>query len=78
MTWMPNVTNGNPGMDFIVKYRIKNQDEWMNTHLVVDELFVDIFEISSNETYEIVVASVEDEFTTESKIREINRGENSM
>lgn len=54
VTWTPDV-DGNPGTNFFVKYRIKDKGQWIKTKLITDEIFVDIGEILSNETYEIAV-----------------------
>lgn len=68
--WLPNV-EGNPGANFYVKYREKNETKWTQTDVVKDEDFVFIDGFLRNKTYEILTVSVDGSFMTESIIKEI-------
>lgn len=70
ITWIPE-RKGFGGSDFFVKYRIKDEKEWIKTEHIVFEDFVIINNLTLYQTYEIIVASVDGDHVAESQATEI-------
>lgn len=70
--------NGRPGTHFFVKYRIKGATSWWHTNHELDEDFTIIRALSPDETYEIIVVSVDGDYMTESELQEIQSTENNL
>lgn len=75
VTWLPCV-EGNPGTDFITKYRLRGETQWISTGRIVTEDFVVIQNLLTKETYEMYVESVEGKFVTGSQIGEVSQRQN--
>lgn len=67
--WLPN-RSGYSGSNFYVKYRIKNE-EWTNTDPIVINDFVIISDLSTCQTYEIIVVSIDGDKWAESPMQTV-------
>lgn len=77
VNWLPNV-NGRPGTHFFVKYRVKGEIYWSDTDYVLDEDFIIIRGLIPDETYEVVVISVDGNHMADSENKEIQTTVNSV
>lgn len=68
--WMP-AADGATGSNFFLKYRIKGESAWTLTHHEEVNDFVIIRQLSPNRLYQIVIVSVDGEFTAEGQMQEI-------
>lgn len=71
VVWKPNV-GGNPGVDFIVKYRLNGEMNWNSTDQIKDNDFVIILGLQLNKDYDCRVISVDGEYTAQSQILQIS------
>lgn len=69
ITWLPDV-KGNPGTNFLARYRIKGETEWLKTDIVRDNDFIIIDGLLSNKIYEIATVSIDGMFLAVSTIQE--------
>ncbi|XP_018562717.1 neuroglian-like [Anoplophora glabripennis] len=67
--WIPDVDN-NPGEYFYVKYRTKNDEEYVKTAPQMDEDYVILENFNACINYEIILVAVDGEFETESEPQE--------
>lgn len=72
--WMPAV-DGATGMNFFVKYRIKSESSWILTHHEEVNDFVIVRQLLPSQLYEMVMVSIDGEFSAESQIQEIKTKE---
>lgn len=68
--WIPN-TNGIPGANFFVKYREKGKQIWLETNQTITDYSMIIHDLRLNDTFELVVVSVDGDYTAESEIQEV-------
>lgn len=71
---MPN-RDGNLGSSFFVKYRLKNDTNWINTDQILSVDFIIIDNLMVNTIYDFVVVSVDGKYMAESEIQEVLIGE---
>lgn len=70
ITWLPKL-EGKPGANFFVKYRIKGNEEWSSTKLILDDDFAIVENLTPSELYEFKVVSVDGDYATESDAQDV-------
>lgn len=57
VTWMPNIDR-NPGSSFYVKYRIKDNKNWIHTDQIYDKDFIIVNNLLLDKSYDFAIVSV--------------------
>lgn len=76
--WLPNFDHKKPGSHFFVKHRISGTSQWVETDPVIEDDFIYIRGLEPENTYEMVVVSVDGELNAESEPQEVPIPENGM